>query len=117
MSGEKAKGLSGSLLDMSEYLSQLATLAAGSIVVLATFAGEGGERGGHASAFASVGLFAYCIVATVVARFALISRSTMEPDDSDLSGTETFIAWALSTGLMAFALGVIALAVYAIQSI
>jgi hypothetical protein len=115
MSDETAKGLTGTLRDMSEYLGQLATLAAGSIVVMATFAGTGHKSGGGLYAVGAVGLFAYCILATVLARIGLIVLSTMEPPER--GGTETFIAWSVTTGLIAFAAGVIALATYAAHRI
>ena len=115
MTDDTRKGLTGGLRDMNEYLGQLVTVAAGSIVILATFSGS--ERAATDGVFASfaVGLFAYCILAAMLARIGLIFYSSMKPNDGSKSATETFTAWSLVTGLGAFGLGVIALAIYAVQ--
>lgn len=108
---------SSTFRDMGEYLSQLATLAAGSIVVLATFSESGSGGGGGGYAVVAVVLFAASILAALLARIALIFRSNMTDEDSEKPGTETFFAWSLTLGLTAFALGVVALAIYAAQRV
>jgi hypothetical protein len=109
------------VVELSDYLNRLATLAAGSIVVLGTFAGsaQGDDGAGAGWAVASVVFFAATIVAAMLARIAFIALAYGHEDgiEDDKGLLENLSVYALVVGLFAFAGGIVTLGVYAAQKV
>lgn len=103
--------------EVSEYLTQLATLAAGSIVVLGTFAGASGTSDGRGFAVGAIACFTLAVVGAMLARLLMIIAAYLELEEREMDKLGTLWIGSLIVGLSGFGLGVVALAVFAAQSV
>jgi hypothetical protein len=104
--------------DAADYLNQLATLAGGSIVVVGTFAGsEGLDVSARPFAIGMIVCFAAAIVGAMAARLALIYTEHGNPTEREFNGGAILFGAGVAVGVVGFAFGVIALAIFAAKAL